>query len=90
MYVSWRTINRYRCHYSQSNVDSEENNSEGSVIQFHSKEIGVTLNIVNNLQNLILNMDPDTEKVLKIQSGLGDLFTEYHEVGNLKAQIHKV
>ena len=61
-------------------MDSKESDSEKSVVQFNSKQIGDILNKVNDLQNLILSMDPDTEKALKIQRGLTDLFSGYHEL----------
>ena len=44
-------------------MDSEESDSEESVVQFNSKQIGDILNEVNDLQNLILSRDPDIESI---------------------------
>ena len=47
---------------NETKVDSEECASEESVVQFNSKQIDDILNKVNDLQNLILGVDLDTEE----------------------------
>lgn len=44
------------------------------------KKIGEVLKTVNDLQNEIFNMDPDTERAMKLQRGLNDLFSGYQEL----------
>ena len=56
-------------------MDSEESDSAESIVKFSSKQIVDILNKVNDLQNFILGMAPDTERALKIQRGLTDLFS---------------
>ena len=51
---------------NKKNVDSEESDSEESVVQIN--------------KNLILSMDPNTEKTMKIECELTDLFSGYHEL----------
>ena len=41
-------------------IVKKENDSEESVKQFNSKQSDDIFNKVNDLQNLILSMDPDT------------------------------
>ena len=72
-------------------MDSEESDSEECVVQFNSKQIDDILNKVNDLQNHILGLDSDTDRALKIQRGLTDLFPDIMScIGNLKTQSHKV
>lgn len=65
---------------NEQNVDSEDSDSEEIVEHFTSKKIGYILSTVNALQNQVLTMDPDTERALKIQRGLTDLFSGYQEL----------
>ena len=57
-------------------------NSEESVVQYNPQQICNNLNKVNDLRNLILSMDPDTEKALKINLLI------MSRIGNLKTQNH--
>ncbi|XP_065365512.1 tigger transposable element-derived protein 1-like [Calliphora vicina] len=57
-----------------------ENNVEETVEPLTSQKIFQILNKVAILENEILNIDPDTERAIKLQRGLGDLFSGYQEL----------
>ena len=57
-----------------------ENNVEETVEPLSPQKIFQVLNKMVILENEILNIDPDTERELKLQRGLDNLFSGYQEL----------